>query len=250
MDTKDKIPNIELRSEEVQELMGKIPPLILRVGLLIVLFFILFFISICSVLSCPESLSTEAVVVPNVGIREVVSPYNGKLVLTLKDVKTKVDKGDTIIGIEYNLNSKNVKDTFYVEASSEAVAYKTSLYPLNSHINKGECLYVIRIPNIKYNGICSIAYVSPQDIGKIKKGQMAEVLVESVIIKMHVNNKALVPMHNGMYQVELVQDEIDEELSPFILSERKCSAKIEVTDETIFERFFVKRFKQMFLKNK
>ena len=63
MDTKDKIPNIELRSEEVQELMGKIPPLILRVGLLIVLFFILFFISICSVLRCPESLSTEAVVI-------------------------------------------------------------------------------------------------------------------------------------------------------------------------------------------
>lgn len=79
---------------------------------------------------------------------------------------------------------------------------------------------------------------------------MAEVLVESVIIKMHVNNKALVPMHNGMYQVELVQDKIDEEVSPFILSERKCSAKIEVADETIFERFFVKRFKQMFLKNK
>lgn len=250
MDTKDKIPNIELRSEEVQELMGKIPPLILRVGMFLVLFFILFFISICSVLRCPETLGTEAVVIPNGGIREIASPYNGKLVFTLKDVKTKVDKGDTIIGVEYNLNSKNVKDTFYVEAPTEAVAYKASFYPLNSQINKGECLYVIRIPDIKYNGIYCIAYVSPQDIGKIEKGQNAEVLVESVMLKMYVNDKALIPMHNGMYQVELVQDKIDDEESLYILSERKCSAEIEIADETIFERFFIKRFKQMFLKNK
>lgn len=57
-------------------------------------------------------------------------------------------------------------------------------------------------------------------------------------------------MYSGLYQVEPVQDKIDDEVSLFILSERKCSARIEIADEMIFERFFVKRFKQMFLKNK
>lgn len=57
-------------------------------------------------------------------------------------------------------------------------------------------------------------------------------------------------MYSGLYQVEPVQDKIDDEVPLFILSERKCSARIEIADEMIFERFFVKRFKQMFLKNK
>ena len=57
-------------------------------------------------------------------------------------------------------------------------------------------------------------------------------------------------MYSGLYQVEPVQDKIDEEVSPFILSERKCSARIEIADEMIFERCLEKRFKQIFLKNK
>lgn len=57
-------------------------------------------------------------------------------------------------------------------------------------------------------------------------------------------------MYSGLYQVELVQDKIDDEESLYILSERKCSAEIEIADEMIFERCLEKRFKQMFLKNK
>lgn len=57
-------------------------------------------------------------------------------------------------------------------------------------------------------------------------------------------------MYSGLYQVEPVQDKIDDEVPLFILSERKCSARIEIADEMIFERCLEKRFKQMFLKNK
>ena len=57
-------------------------------------------------------------------------------------------------------------------------------------------------------------------------------------------------MYSGLYQVEPVQDKIDDEVPLFILSERKCSARIEIADEMIFERCLEKRFKQIFLKNK
>lgn len=39
MTTKRNNTNIELRNEEVQELMGKIPPAILRFGIFIIFFF-------------------------------------------------------------------------------------------------------------------------------------------------------------------------------------------------------------------
>lgn len=40
MNTKHKIFNIEIRGEEAQELMGKIPPAILRIGISFILLFV------------------------------------------------------------------------------------------------------------------------------------------------------------------------------------------------------------------
>ncbi|OKZ16495.1 MAG: hypothetical protein BHV77_15845 [Bacteroides sp. 43_108] len=244
-----KSDNIELRSEEVQELMGHVPPLILRIGISITVAFVFVFLLVGCIMKYPEVLSVDAKFITDESVADIKVPCDGVLIKLLKNSETDVSCGDTIMGIEHYSIPYNNLDTSYVVATTDGVVYKTSFCLLNERVNKGTCLFVIKKTSALKNIYC-IAYVSCNDIGKIEKGQRAEVLVESVVLKMHVNNKTLVPMHNGMYQVELVQDKIDDEVSPFILSERKCSAKIEVADETIFERFFVKRFKQMFLKNK
>ena len=54
--------DINLRSEEVQELMGEIPPLIQRVGITVIFVIVLAILGVCAFVHCPETTKNGKVI--------------------------------------------------------------------------------------------------------------------------------------------------------------------------------------------
>ena len=75
-----EIPNIDLRSDEVQEIMGHKTPLILRGGITIILFFVILFLMSTRYIRYPEYINFNAQLLPNVEVLDIMTPEDGSIV--------------------------------------------------------------------------------------------------------------------------------------------------------------------------
>ena len=119
METKQKSPNIELRSEEVQELMGKIPPVILRVGISVILFFVILIFIASHFIKYPDIIAIP-IVAKNVNcIAELKAVKPGQLVESHME-HSRVCMGDTLAKIA--INTGDVIDTYVSNLHSQGLS--------------------------------------------------------------------------------------------------------------------------------
>lgn len=107
---KDKDNNkIELRSEEVQEIMGKIPSWILRWGITIIAVVLLGLFVGSYFFKYPDTLTAPIVITSSTPPVELNAHATGKLdSLFIKD-KQEVKQGDCLGIIENNANSEDIR---------------------------------------------------------------------------------------------------------------------------------------------
>ena len=165
MENKSKNINIELRSEEVQELMGKIPPMILRFGIgsilsILLLFFIAsFYIKYPTYETVPVKLNigenTHEVAMPSDGIILDVRVNDGESVKT----------HDTLMVISCPTLVSN--DTIILHSPSDGIIYSCDFLEKGMSFKQETPLFVIRKgSNGKMTGKC---YVSQQIKQKIER---------------------------------------------------------------------------------
>ena len=121
MENKSKNINIELRSEEVQELMGRIPPVILRVGIgSILLILLLFFVASFHI----KYPTYETVPVKlNIGENtcDVVMPFDGIIVNLNVDDGESIKMHDTLMQVVNPIPSGN--DITVLRSPSDGIVY-------------------------------------------------------------------------------------------------------------------------------
>lgn len=64
--------DIHLRSEEVQELMGEIPPLVQRIGITVIFVIVMALLGVCAFMKCPENVQDGKVIFSNYTILEKI----------------------------------------------------------------------------------------------------------------------------------------------------------------------------------
>lgn len=64
--------DIHLRSEEVQELMGEIPPLVQRIGITVIFIIVMALLGVCAFMKCPERVQEGKVIYSNHTILEKI----------------------------------------------------------------------------------------------------------------------------------------------------------------------------------
>lgn len=98
----------ELRSEEVQDILTKVPHWMIRWGtvLIFVILFILFFVS--WFIKYPDVVNTEIVITTNIPPEKIVSKTSGRIEAILVKDKSIVEKNTTLAIIENTANYKNV----------------------------------------------------------------------------------------------------------------------------------------------
>ena len=106
----------ELRSEEVQDILTKVPHWMIRWGtvLIFAIIFMLFFIS--WFIKYPDVVNTEIVITTNIPPEKIVSKSSGRIEVILVKNRAVVSKGTTLAIIE---NTANYKDVFLLKSIVE-----------------------------------------------------------------------------------------------------------------------------------
>ena len=99
----------ELRSEEVQEILTKVPHWMIRWGNLVVLFILLSLFLLSWIVKYPDIISTQIVITTEVPPQKLVAKTSGKIEAILVADKSDVSENMPLAVIE---NSANYKDVF------------------------------------------------------------------------------------------------------------------------------------------
>lgn len=117
----EKDTNIELRSESVQEILGKMPSWIVRVGSALVFLVVLILVVGSWFFSYPEIIESKLVLTTENPPAELISRVDGKIVDLRVEDNQRIESGDLLAIIE---NPANFDDVFALKKQLEIQAAK------------------------------------------------------------------------------------------------------------------------------
>jgi multidrug resistance efflux pump len=117
---------IELRSEEVQDILTKIPHWIIRWGSLVVLIILLLLFLASWMVKYPDIITTEINITTQIPPEKLVSKTSGKIQAILIDDKEIVYENTPLAVIE---NAANYKDVFLLKAITDTISLSNSKFP-------------------------------------------------------------------------------------------------------------------------
>ena len=100
--------DINLRSNEVQEILTKIPSWMIRWGNTLILVFILLILFISWLIKYPDILSAQAIITTDIPPENIVAKTNGKIKRLMVQDKQNVSEGQVLAVIENNAKFEDV----------------------------------------------------------------------------------------------------------------------------------------------
>ncbi len=103
---------LEIRSEEVQDILAKVPHWMIRWGTVLIFIIILMLFFVSWFVKYPDVVNTEVLITTNIPPEKIVSNSSGRIEAILVKNKAEVSKNTTIAIIE---NTANYKDVFLLK---------------------------------------------------------------------------------------------------------------------------------------
>ncbi len=119
---------IELRSEEVQDILTKIPHWIIRWGSLVVLIILLLLFLVSWMVKYPDIITTEIIITTQIPPEKLEAKTSGKIQTILIDDKAIVNVNTPLAVIE---NSANYKDVFLLKVITDTISLTNSKFPFD-----------------------------------------------------------------------------------------------------------------------
>jgi multidrug resistance efflux pump len=119
---------IELRSEEVQDILTKIPHWIIRWGSLVVLVILLLLFLVSWMVKYPDIITTEITITTQIPPEKLVAKTSGKIQAILIDDKKIVNENTPLAVIE---NAANYKDVFLLKTITDTISLTNSNFPFD-----------------------------------------------------------------------------------------------------------------------
>ena len=117
---------IELRSEEVQDILTKIPHWIIRWGSLVVLIILLLLFLVSWMVKYPDIITTEITITTQIPPEKLVAKTSGKIQAILIDDKAIVNENTPLAVIE---NAANYKAVFLLKSITDTISLSNSKFP-------------------------------------------------------------------------------------------------------------------------
>lgn len=228
----EKQPNIELRSEEVQELMGGIPPLILRIGIFMWGIFIALILVLAAFVHFPETITLNGLANNTCNAQEFFVPESGRIVTITS--KERINVGDTIIGI---VPAGIWMDTIYMRSPLSGTLYNFRV------LRKGDCVE----KNTPISLIVDAIDHTVRVYATISSGKGNEIVECHSQLKMQIdgvellgNIKEIASLPNsedGSYSL-LAEFALPHTMNNAIIWNVPVSMKIMIKEETILQKVF------------
>jgi multidrug resistance efflux pump len=117
---------IELRSEEVQEILTRVPHWMIRSGSVVVLFILLSLFFVSWLVKYPDIITTQIVITTNIPPEKLVAKISGKIETVLVNDRMVVSKNTPLAVIE---NSASYDDVFLLKSIVDTINIDKNKFP-------------------------------------------------------------------------------------------------------------------------
>jgi multidrug resistance efflux pump len=128
---------IELRSEEVQEILTRIPNWIIRFGSLVILMLLLVVFFVSWLVKYPDVITSPIIITTNIPPEKLIAKISGKIETILIQDKQHVKQNSPLAVIE---NAANYKDVFLLQRIVDTIDIEKQIFPfeLFNNVRFGE----------------------------------------------------------------------------------------------------------------
>ncbi|WP_313805989.1 HlyD family efflux transporter periplasmic adaptor subunit [Flavobacterium sp.] len=127
-----ELDNIELRSEEVQDILTKIPNWILRWGSLVILGIILILFMVSYIVKYPDTINAEIIISTSIPPEKIIAKTSGEIDVILVKDKAEVQ---TNVPLAVLKNSADYKDVFRLKSVLDTISITKTEFPLHLFYN-------------------------------------------------------------------------------------------------------------------
>ncbi len=182
--------HIELRSEKVRNIIGTIPPFLLRQGTGIIAFVLLLMLLISTIIPYRKTIAVQLHLHTVPKIQKVYAPADG--IVLFQNPQNTIAKNTTIAHLQYENKLIPLKTTV-----KGKVIKNTGN---NSIVKKGELLFLVVPENIKY---CYAEAIVPQDFKHLLKKETTVNYTNSnnVLFEGHIKKVCPYPVDNYFVKV-------------------------------------------------
>lgn len=236
METRHNVPNIELRSEEVQELMGKIPPVILHIGITVILCFVIFMFIASNFVKYPDIITFPIVAKNTNFMTEIRATESGQITFLNMDYGH-IYKNDTLAGIV--VNNRDMQDTIFIKSPFTGIVYPCNVFQEYDYVDKNSILCMV-IDSIK-DVIIAKASI-PADLKKsLRPGMIIESNINDILLQGKVASIAnYANPITGTYIVTVVF-KTPPKLQGVVVWNSQINARVKIAERSIFDKFFKDR---------
>ena len=118
--------SFELRSEEVQEILTRVPHWLIRWGSVVVFSIIVILLLVTWIVKYPDIVTSEIVITTNTPPQKLIAKTSGKIETILVNDKTTISKNTPLAVIE---NTANYKDVFLLKSITDTINIEKSNFP-------------------------------------------------------------------------------------------------------------------------
>tara|TARA_R110000868_G_C10963618_1_gene768800 strand:- start:83 stop:1372 length:1290 start_codon:yes stop_codon:yes gene_type:complete len=122
----NKNTTFELRSEEVQEILTRVPHWLIRWGSVVVLTILVMLLSVSWIVKYPDIVGSDIVITTNTPPQKLVAKISGKIEAILINDKSNISKNTPLAVIE---NSANYNDVFLLKSIIDTINIEKSNFP-------------------------------------------------------------------------------------------------------------------------
>lgn len=120
---------IELRSEEVQEILTRVPNWMIRWGSVVVLLILVSLFFVSWLVKYPDVITTQIVITTNIPPEKLIAKVSGNIEVILVKDRTIVEKNTPLAVIE---NSANYTDVFLLKSIVDTINIDKSTFPFEN----------------------------------------------------------------------------------------------------------------------
>ncbi len=147
MRKKENIDNLELRSEEVQEILTNPPAWIIRWGISLIFLFTLIILTLAFIIKYPDFVTSKVLVTTAQPTERVVSRYSGQLEEVFVQNRDTVQAGEILAIIR---NTSNLKDVYRLKQIIDTLNINSPNFEFPLHLTSGLILGEISLSMINF----------------------------------------------------------------------------------------------------
>jgi hypothetical protein len=215
--------NIELRSEKVRNIVGKIPPALMRYGIAIIGIVLIVIFIISLIIPYRETVDLSIKICSEPESEAIKAKYNSKIIAdtTIANVKA-----NSIIAYEQIYNK--IYPIFSHKGGNIAVSAKNGQI-----VEEGEVIFII-IPTENYK-IYGTANITEDEADKIKTGQVVNINIDTTNVIGIISDIHKLPIATEQHNYRI---KIDFEETADIYTQSTAKGIVTISEKSFFRKIF------------